>query len=464
MGFDKQDGAIRQPKRDTIIAVDFGTHGSGFAYAVQRRQTRMHESFPDAELCFPYPKTRTALLYTKDRSVKSWGHTAYKDFLGGAPDSLGNENAYIARSAVQPCILEPFAASNCLLVAQVVADYLVKLYRYMMTAIRTIWKDSSKALMRKAAQRAGLIRTEDSDQLALITEPEAAALHALKNRFPPLNPGEIIQIIDAGGGTVDISVHKCVERSSGHVVLDEAIYATGAMCGSMCIDDAFKEFYKEAVGHIAFDSWIHDHPVQWQQVLKQFEACKRSFAGDESSSNSSSSTVSIKTPKSRVVIPPDLHARMSDVQKEQLQFNQGTASDVVLDEKMEDFFDHTIKETISMASAKLLELAPLHRCSRVLLVGGLASSPYLMNCIRGALIEDLNVADNLTVPLRPYASVLSGAVAYGCEPDLIHARRSRLSYGVRLHSPWEDGAPKASKYWYDGNASNPSFMNLQSYF
>lgn len=56
-----------------------------------------------------------------------------------------------------------------------------------------MWSDSSKQRMRRAALRAGLIRSEDSDALTIILEPEAAVLHCLDNRAPPLLPGMNIQ-------------------------------------------------------------------------------------------------------------------------------------------------------------------------------------------------------------------------------------------------------------------------------
>lgn len=48
---------------------------------------------------------------------------------------------------------------------------------------------------------------------------------------------------------------------------------------------------------------------------------------------------------------------------------------------------------------------------------------------------------------------VAGAVKYGCNPSLIHARCSRLAYGVRTCRPWEEGAPdrlwhEEDKYFY----------------
>lgn len=51
--------------------------------------------------------------------------------------------------------------------------------------------------------------------------------------------GEVVMVLDAGGGTVDTTVHSC-EARGGHVVLAEVVHAAGALCGSVYVDQAFK--------------------------------------------------------------------------------------------------------------------------------------------------------------------------------------------------------------------------------
>jgi molecular chaperone DnaK (HSP70) len=45
-------------------------------------------------------------------------------------------------------------------------------------------------------------------------------------------------VIDAGGGTVDITVHDC-EARGGHVVLAEALTSAGHLFGAAHINAAF---------------------------------------------------------------------------------------------------------------------------------------------------------------------------------------------------------------------------------
>jgi hypothetical protein len=39
----------------------------------------------------------------------------------------------------------------------------------------------------------------------------------------------------------------------------------------------------------------------------------------------------------------------------------------------------------------------------------------------------------------------TGAVAFGVKPDLVRARRARMTYGVKCSAPYVDGAP--GKFW-----------------
>ena len=56
---------VKRRLPSTIVAIDFGTHGTGFAFSLDRGRTmRLHHEWPDQPIA--YPKTLTALLY-KDR-------------------------------------------------------------------------------------------------------------------------------------------------------------------------------------------------------------------------------------------------------------------------------------------------------------------------------------------------------------------------------------------------------------
>ncbi|KAJ3503552.1 hypothetical protein NLJ89_g8379 [Agrocybe chaxingu] len=70
------------------------------------------------------------------------------------------------------------------------------------------WEGAQQATMREAAVKAGLIRDEKEDRLSFVTEGEASLHYAVQQGLVDMNTlkkGDGVAIIDAGGGTIDIS-------------------------------------------------------------------------------------------------------------------------------------------------------------------------------------------------------------------------------------------------------------------
>ncbi|GIL49982.1 hypothetical protein Vafri_6106, partial [Volvox africanus] len=81
--------------------------------------------------------------------------------------------------------------------------------------------------------------------------------------------------------------------------------------------------------------------------------------------------------------------------------------------------------------------------AQILLVGGMANSPYVQKRVR-QLAQERGVP--LLIPRQPQALVVSGAVLFGQYPGLVAARRSRQTYGISCRSLWtsEDAASQAT--------------------
>ncbi|KAH3836420.1 heat shock 70 kDa protein 12A-like [Dreissena polymorpha] len=81
--------------------------------------------------------------------------------------------------------------------------------------VPALWNDSAKHFMRLAALQAGI----SADKLTLALEPEAASLncrHITVQKVGDTNiskfqPGKKYLVLDAGGGTIDITVHEVCE-------------------------------------------------------------------------------------------------------------------------------------------------------------------------------------------------------------------------------------------------------------
>ncbi|KAL6759043.1 hypothetical protein V8C86DRAFT_1390447 [Haematococcus lacustris] len=483
------DVAVKLAPRSLVVSLDLGTYGSGYAFKTMGSsgQVRMHEDWPDSPEGLKGPKTRSAILY-KGRVPIAWGHTAIRTLLRLSPADQASGN-YTMLTNFKLTLQDKRHAAKLpagLSPEQVIADYLTFLRKYVLEqlarevgaamarleniqwclTVPAIWSEGSKALMRTAAVRAGLIRTADSEALTIILEPEAAALHALEHQAPPLVPGMSVMVLDVGGGTADVTVHNCEERG-GRCVLAESTRAMGGLCGSVFVDNNFRELYREAVGAAAFDAWSAQYPASLQQVMEKWEAVKQSFGTGASSALSAAPDLAPAGPVPglgfndeeeeaaaggaggfRVFIPPDLHGCMTDDDLANLVVEQGSDTDVLLSSHtMSLLFEQPVHEICALAVSQLEAAAQEEGtgpCSMVLLVGGFARSAYLQAKVRAALLPT-GLAMDLVVPPTPHAAVLEGAVTYGRCPELIHARRSRLTYGIRVWARYEDGMP--NKQW-----------------
>ncbi|KAJ5559517.1 actin-like ATPase domain-containing protein [Penicillium frequentans] len=71
--------------------------------------------------------------------------------------------------------------------------------------VPAVWSDKAKDATLRAAIMAGI----NPQQISLVSEPEAAALHSLRTIQPnSITKGDVLVVCDAGGGTVDLISYK----------------------------------------------------------------------------------------------------------------------------------------------------------------------------------------------------------------------------------------------------------------
>ena len=273
----------RNDSISVVIAIDFGTSRSGFAYAFVKNQKKIEGHTQWEEQIAPYPKTLTHILYSPERKVIAWGWKARKQYTGLRDTNIPNADSYKPFSDFKMLLQEgtdktkdgPYFVSkdgrrvrdangDGFLVLDLIADYLRELKEYAIKNITSgvtglledrqirwcltvpaIWTNANKQLMRRAAQRAGLIGLDkdDAERLVIVLEPEAAAIHSMKHdkgtNVSTLDQGKCFMVVDCGGGTVDITVHEIVK----HEELKELLPPEGGCYGSTYIDRYFFEEY-----------------------------------------------------------------------------------------------------------------------------------------------------------------------------------------------------------------------------
>ncbi|KAK4692622.1 hypothetical protein P7C70_g9089, partial [Phenoliferia sp. Uapishka_3] len=121
----------------------------------------------------------------------------------------------------------------------------------VLLTVPAAWDAAGCALMREAAIRANLVQSSRGgdknwrDRLRIITEPEAAAIHASTlSTLHNLSPSQTFIICDAGGGTVDTAVYQLIGQLS-QLEIAEMCVRSGSNSGSLFVDLKFEELIRD---------------------------------------------------------------------------------------------------------------------------------------------------------------------------------------------------------------------------
>ncbi|MFG3199887.1 Hsp70 family protein [Streptomyces sp. NPDC048208] len=469
-----------------VAAVDFGTHGTGFAWApVDARNARVEDrvvNFCNRWAAMPVAtaKNLTALLLDENGDVAAWGYdarkrsltmrteqlakhrymTAFKMALDGDPlIATGDEDgtpasthpdvaatgekwipAFSAISAYLQCIREQA-------VDQITASgYGEDVIRWCLT-IPGSWSDFQKQVMREAAKAAGF-PTEEG-RLLLAYEPEAAAHHArvsgtrVERRgrgakaATLMTPGVRFLVVDCGGGTVDTTAYE--NDADGLMV--ELARAEGAKLGSNYINEAFLDLLaKRLGGHEVVTQLRRQHPGAYLELLDSWERTKLNitFKHDDTE---------------YINLPAAVDRFIDDATRTRLARLQDDVTDAIAVSPEES---RTLFETVVPGILKLVDeqLDVMQKTADkkaqqpvVLLVGGFGTSPYLQASVQ----EHVSGRAQFLVAPDPNVAVLFGAVHFCYEPHT-RARRAKLTYGIRSAQPFEEGIdPEDSKFQDEDN-------------
>lgn len=150
--------------------------------------------------------------------------------------------------------------------------------KYRVT-VPAIWSDAAKAATRSAVISAGF-GSRLSDTIELISEPEAAAVAALKphigkDPLDPISAGDNILVCDCGGGTDDITTYTILQIEP-RLQFEELCYGVGGKCGSTYIDRNFNEWMTATFG-TAYTSIELRKRGPGSQMMQNFETAKMAF-------------------------------------------------------------------------------------------------------------------------------------------------------------------------------------------
>ncbi|XP_064603115.1 heat shock 70 kDa protein 12B-like [Liolophura sinensis] len=455
---------MAQSKPLLVVAIDIGTTYSGYAFSFQHEfladklkiTTNKVWLDGDNHLQTSY-KTPTSVLFDPDGHFHSFGYEAetkysqlaknkeeknwllFRRFKMSLYKSEISETMELESVSGQRLnALSVFAMSILYLkkhfsgsLQQQVADSEIQ---YVLT-VPAIWGEDAKQFMRKAAMQSDIL----GDQLAIALEPEAASIFCqslLANSRSDdefCDAGDISRngsryiVVDAGGGTVDTTVHEVMLSGD----LKELHKASGGGWGGTQVDDQFTELLLKIFTVKVMKEFGKNHKLDWLELEKEFEINKRRISSNDEQ-------------KFTFRLPASLHETFSFHSKCSLEdqvAESGLSEDVrftgdkmrISGKVMQSLMKPTIQKIITHVETLMAD-PKCRGISHILLVGGFSESPFLQEEFRKNFRSV-----NVVTPLDAVLSVVKGAVIFGHRPGAIGIRLAAFTYGTDILSIFDDG-------------------------
>ncbi|XP_053378815.1 heat shock 70 kDa protein 12A-like isoform X1 [Mercenaria mercenaria] len=290
-----------------VVAIDFGTTYSGYAYSFKSDTTNV-KTVNKWSSKLDSQKTPTSVLLTPARKLHSFGYDAEEHYAELLEDDKAENWALFRRikmvlygekelseqteiwdvtDTVNMPAMEIFSMAIKFLkdhATEAIKDprntgkegkNLTESDIYFILTVPAIWDDSARLFMRKAAVRAGIPEAN----LGLALESEAASiwcqnipLVVSKGQNNDLSTiGAKYMVVDIGGGTADITVHE--KQSDGN--LRELCWASGGDWGGTKVDEEFLRMLEGLMGKAAVERFKRECMADLFDLLRQFEMVKR---------------------------------------------------------------------------------------------------------------------------------------------------------------------------------------------
>ncbi|EIM82800.1 uncharacterized protein STEHIDRAFT_160426 [Stereum hirsutum FP-91666 SS1] len=437
-------------KRKLVLAIDLGTTYSGISYAIldpgKAPEIKTVNRYPGQEA--GDSKVQTVIWYDRLGNILATGaeeppqHEEEGEDSGSEDDWLPVSNAIkvewfkllLGRQNLQgqdgiPRITLPQGRTN---VVDVYADF----YRYLFEHARIFiqethtilwesvaddinfilthpngWEGRQQSSLREAAVKGGLVpdTREGRERIHFVTEGEASLHYCISSGLvmEAIRSGESVMVVDAGGGTVDVStytINEVAPMSVREIAAPECIYQ-----GSVMVRNRAQDYIRRKLADSRFGSASY-----LDIIAEEFD----------------------KTTKKRFRGTGDSYVRFSGMRSDTDARNGIRNGQLKLSmAEVTGFFDPSIREIIRIVDEQTHLAAPA-AVSSFFLVGGFAASEHLYSSLRDHLQgQGLNLfrPDNHT-----NKAVAEGAVSYHID-HFVSTRVARYTYGVRSNTRYRPG-------------------------
>ncbi|KAJ6241913.1 hsp70 family protein [Anaeramoeba flamelloides] len=457
-----------------VIGIDFGTSRSGFAwgYVGDKNEVHGNSNWPDY-------KTDSAILLEKEgegdmnqgaklTKIYSFGLTAIQDYnnMKEEPELCEQfelfryykmalyrkeENVSSVRGNFFP-VVDVFSFALQWLKNESLT-YMDKFHsssikesevQWIIT-LPAIWSDEAKSIMRKCAHQAEIIDEESSRQLILIHEPEAAGIEGYIGSQKIVDEEVFhegkVMILDAGSGTIDITIMQIDKTKNNEKNIHILIAAKGGSMGSSIIDQKFIEFVEDFldskeklnIGKLGdlFDSWINIKHCVTQRFAKSRMGADLNFT-ENLLKNKPLKYYADKWNKKYKL---KNFLKCSKINKTKLK---------VPKKFFYSLFEEPVNEVIECLKQIFVDHKNLSDIKNILMVGSYSNCPILESKVRETFeTKDYNI--KVIKGTHPGRAIVCGAVRHGLKPYTIQSRTYDYAYGINWCCRFNPKVHKESK-------------------
>ncbi|XP_019861318.1 PREDICTED: heat shock 70 kDa protein 12A-like [Amphimedon queenslandica] len=446
-----------------IAAIDFGTSSLSVAYTTPTdgaiKLVPLHSTYERV------PNAILLIIKEEGNKVIGIGHEAqsmYSDIKKGAEKfiyferikkllerdkSLDRTTQVSSFTGGSYYLIEVIAFILTHLKEKLLVDHLKRNYKSSdfdwVITVPAIWKARTRRMMREAAYMAGLTsdapgitrfspvgsplpRPEEvnPEKLSLALEPEVAAIAAQHQSEVSGSPPQRYMVVDIGGGTVDITVH---DKSSGRISV--VLPPMGNIWGGTTVNEALSMLLEEAVDDGGFQSFIESDPISARATLnklfyEEFEERKKRFGN----------TIEGFSEITLILPRPFIRYYGSDKLYEASKLNMcydpiDDSLSIGYDLLEQKIFKSTVDKIIECVRAAFDGLTD--HIDTVYLVGGFGGCRFVSQRIEEAIAQHrCMLYDNIVCPIQPDLAVVSGAVMWRKDPNIIQSHVADATYGI----------------------------------
>ncbi|CAG2233354.1 unnamed protein product [Mytilus edulis] len=455
-----------------VVAFDFGTTFSGYAFATLND----YKTNPLSISTYTWAtgsqtgmslKTPTCILFDPDENFVAFGKDAEDKYteLAQEDNHIGwhyfrrfKMNLYKHQDMPRDLTIDDDLGKP-MLAMKVFSESIKFLKNHMMTeltkrnilehallqpdeiqwvlTVPAIWSDAAKQFMRESAVKGGVRNT----QLILALEPEAASVYCKhipnelkvaggQTTIDALSPGTKYLILDAGGGTIDITVQEVQSDES----IKQLYMANGGDWGGTKVDLAFEHFLEEFAGKPALKIFREEDKGGHLDLQREFEIKKRTIKSDQKGKLTIRVPVSLREAHKKV-LGRDLQSNdLAKLDKDKLRLESSAAKDMFAEP-----CDYIVSHL-----QKIFDDPKVKGTDTVLMVGGFSESVVLQHAVKKAFPSKIVI-----IPPEAGLAVLKGAVQFGFDQTVISTRVCKVTYGIESSSPFDEGKDPEDKKFID---------------